>query len=478
MSEGRVRIVCTLGPASQSVNVLVELCRAGMDVARLNFSHGEHEDHRRTILNVREASRITGREIAVLQDLQGPKIRVGSFGSASVELVPGAAFTITTAEVEGTAARVSTTYENLPADVHEGDAILLDDGKLRLRVRRVAPPEVECEVEVGGTLSAHKGINLPGVAVSAPSFTEKDLEDLAFGMEIGVDVIALSFVRSAADIRALRAAMAARVGSGAVLPIVAKIEKPQAVANIEGIVAEADGIMVARGDMGVEMPPEEVPVLQKRIIGTCNAAGKPVIVATQMLESMIGSPVPTRAEASDVANAVVDGCDAVMLSGETSVGKYPLEAVRIMNRIILRVEAEDLRLRRRALDVPAQPVDSRLDALARAACMLAEQMSAAAIVVVTHTGQSARMIARYRPKPHIVGLTDSPAIRRRLNLVWGVNGMSVDALGHDSDREIEMIQQRMLDAGFVARGEYVVVLAGQPFFRRGSTNFIKVEKIE
>jgi pyruvate kinase len=458
--------------------MLVELCRAGMDVARLNFSHGEHEDHRRTILNVREASRITGREIAVLQDLQGPKIRVGTFGSASVELVPGAAFTITTAEVEGTAARVSTTYENLPADVRAGDAILLDDGKLRLRVRRVAPPEVECEVEVGGALSAHKGINLPGVAVSAPSFTEKDLEDLAFGMEIGVDVVALSFVRSAADIRALRAAMAARVGSGAVVPIVAKIEKPQAVANIDGIVAEADGIMVARGDMGVEMPPEEVPVLQKRIIGTCNAAGKPVIVATQMLESMIGSPVPTRAEASDVANAVVDGCDAVMLSGETSVGKYPLEAVRIMNRIILRVEAEDMRLRRRALDVPAQPVDSRLDALARAACMLAEQMSAAAIVAVTHTGQSARMIARYRPKPHIVGLTDSPVIRRRLNLVWGVNGMSVDALGHDSDREIAMIQQRMLDAGFVARGQYVVVLAGQPFFLRGSTNFIKVEKIE
>lgn len=478
MSEGRVKIVCTLGPASQSVNVLVELCRAGMDVARLNFSHGGQEDHRRTIRNVREASRITGREIAVLQDLQGPKIRVGSFRSASVDLVPGASFTITTADVEGTAARVSTTYENLPADVREGDAILLDDGKLRLRVRRVTPPEVECEVEVGGRLSAHKGINLPGVAVSAPSFTEKDLDDLAFGMEIGVDVVALSFVRSAGDIRALRAAMAARVGSGAVLPIVAKIEKPQAVANIEGIVAEADGIMVARGDLGVEMPPEEVPVLQKRIIGTCNAAGKPVIVATQMLESMIGSPVPTRAEASDVANAVVDGCDAVMLSGETSVGKYPLEAVQIMNRIILRVEAEDMRLRRRALDVPAQPVDSRLDALARAACMLAEQMSAAAIVAVTHTGQSARMIARYRPKPHIVGLTDSPAIRRRLNLVWGVNGMSVDALGHDSDRDIEMIQQRMLDAGFVARGQYVVVLAGQPFFRRGSTNFIKVEKIE
>ena len=477
MSEGRTKIVCTLGPASSGVDMLVRLIGEGMDVARLNFSHGSHDDHLQTIRNVQEACRRTGRQVALLQDLQGPKIRVATFSTPAVELRTGAAFTITTAPVEGNATRVSTTYGNLPNDVKPGDRILLDDGKLRLEVRDVRGDEVHCTVVTGGTLSAHKGINLPGVAVSTPAFTAKDREDLVFGIQHDIDYVALSFVRTAGDIRELRSAIVDLIDKGRFLPIIAKIEKPQAVENIDAIIAEADGIMVARGDMGVELPPEEVPVLQKRIIRKCNEAGKPVIVATQMLESMIGNPAPTRAEASDVANAVVDGGDAVMLSGETSVGRYPVEAVQIMNRIVCRVEAEDVRAHR-MLDLTAHTVESRLDALARAACVLAEQMNARAIVAVTHSGRTARALARYRPRPRIIALTDRPKIQRRLNLVWGVNGMVVDELGNDSDRDLEMIQERLVRSGLVARGDYVVVLAGQPFFKRGTTNFIKVEKIE
>lgn len=475
--RGKTKIVCTLGPSTQTVEMLVSMIHAGMDVARLNLSHGTHQDHSMRIRNLREASRLTGEEVAILLDLQGPKIRIGSFMTPFVELKPGAPFVITTDPVVGDEGRACTSYANLPADVHVGDQILIDDGRIRLRVLSVDGKDVMCNVEVGGPLSANKGINLPGVAVSAPSITEKDLSDLEFGLDNDVDYVALSFVRSAEDIRTLQRAIIDRIAKGKFLPIIAKIEKPQAIDNIDAIIAESDGIMIARGDLGVELSPEDVPILQKIITTKCNETGKPVVIATQMLESMIGSPTPTRAEASDVANAVLDGGDAVMLSGETSIGKYPLEAVQLMSRIALKVEAEH-HGGRRILDRPLGVVESRLDALGRAACVLAEQMNAAAIVCVTHTGSTAKVLSRYRPQPQVVAVTTREKILRRLKLVWGINGFVIDNLEDDSDKALSAIQNKLIDSGLVRRGEYVVLLAGQPFFARGSTNFIKVEKIE
>jgi pyruvate kinase len=420
--------------------------------------------------------RKTGEHITILQDLQGPKIRIGELSTPSIILQPGHRLRITTEPVAGSVERISTTFENLPGDVRTGDDILLDDGKIRLRVQSVDKREVFCEVLVGGTLTAHKGINLPGVAVSAPSLTEKDLEDLDFGMKYDVDYVALSFVRSAGDIKDLRREIGRRRGSGRPPSIIAKIEKPQAIADINAIIAESDGIMIARGDLGVELPAEDVPLLQKMIVKKCNAAGKPVIIATQMLESMIASPTPTRAEASDVANAVLDGADALMLSGETSVGRYPQEAVQIMDRIIRKVESERL-MHRRPADSAAGGVENRHDALGRSACVLAEQMKAAAIVTVTNSGQTARVISRYRPDPPIVAVTDSEKTLQLLNIVWGVRGLVIGNLNADSDKALEEIQGMLVTSGIVRRGENVVLLAGQPFLARGSTNFIKVEKI-
>lgn len=475
--RSKAKIVCTLGPSTNSVDMLVNLVHAGMDVARLNFSHGTLEDHRVTLQNVREAAKRTGVELTVLQDLQGPKIRIGDLSVPFIDLRPGDKFTITADPIIGGPHRVSTSYKNLPKDVQPGDPVLLDDGKLRVRVLEIRNNDVIGEVVTGGVLSAHKGINLPGVAVSTPSFTEKDQRDLEFGLKYEVDYVALSFVRTADDIRRLRQIILDKTEQGRFLPIIAKIEKHQAIANIDAIIAEADGIMIARGDLGVELPPEDVPILQKMIVKKCNQAGKPVIIATQMLESMINNPTPTRAEASDVANAVVDGGDGVMLSGETSVGKHPLETVQIMERIIKKVESEHLG-QVRVLDRPHGSAESQLDAIARAACVLAEQMNAAAIVTVTRSGATARVVSRYRPNPVIIAITDRPKILRRLNLFWGVQGVVIDELAGDSDKALQDIQERLVDTGMVNHGEFVVVLAGQPFFARGSTNFIKVEKVQ
>ncbi len=476
LQHSNTKIVCTLGPSSNSVEMLTQLVRSGIDVVRLNFSHGTHEDHLMTLQNVQHAMTRTGKSVTVLQDLQGPKIRIGEFNVPFIDLRPEEEFTVTTDPIIGDASRVSTTYTNLTRDVHPGDFILLDDGKVRVRVIEVKGNDVRCEVITGGTLSAHKGINLPNVAVSTPSLTAKDIRDLEFGIRHDVDYVALSFVRTADDIRGLRKEIIGRIEKGRFLPIVAKIEKPQAVANIDAIITEADCIMIARGDLGVELPPEDVPMLQKKIIRKCNEAGKPVIIATQMLESMINSPTPTRAEANDVANGVVDGADAVMLSGETSVGKYPLETVQIMDRIIKKVESENYGTQR-ILDHPHQGVSSRHDALARAACVLAEQMNAAAIVCVTRSGETARVVSRYRPRTRILAITDRVKILRRLNLIWGVHGITIEDLEQDSDKALKQIQEQLLNLGLIQRGEYVVVLAGQPFFARGSTNFIEVEKV-
>jgi pyruvate kinase len=474
--RGKTKIICTLGPASSSEKTLAEMIEVGLGIVRLNFSHGTHEEHGAMLENVRRAVGRSNVQVSVLQDLQGPKIRVGALNVPSIDLKSGERLVITTEPVVGGPGKISTTYDGLSGDVRPGAGILLDDGKLRLKVLEVKGKEVTCEVIVGGSLSAHKGINLPGVAVSAPSLTEKDIKDLEFGLAVDVDYVALSFVRTADDVRQLRSAIAARRPAGLRPQIIAKIEKPQAIANIDEIIGAADGIMVARGDLGVELPPEDVPMLQKMIIARCNSAGKPVIIATQMLESMVANPTPTRAEVSDVANAVLDGGDAVMLSGETSVGKYPVDAVRIMERIICKVESEKHWKRHVSLESRGT-VENRHDALGRSACVLADQMHAAAIVTVTNSGQTARVIARYRPEPPIIAVTDSIRTLRSLGVVWGVRGLVVEKLGDDSDKALARVQERLLATGLVKQKQYIVLLAGQPFLARGSTNFIQVEKI-
>lgn len=474
-SYGKTKIVCTLGPASSTVEAIEQMIRAGMDVARLNFSHGTHEEHLAMLRTVREGAERTGDPITILQDLQGPKIRTGKLSSPAVLLRDGAKFTITIEEAPGTSDRVSTTYRDLPRDVKPGDTVLMDDGLLQLRVLSSTATDVITEVVHGGLLKEHKGINLPGVAVSAPSFTEKDVEDLEFGIANDIDYVALSFVRSGDDIRQLREIIIAKIPKGRKLPIVAKIEKREALENIDDIVREADVIMVARGDLGVECPTEDVPVAQKMICKKANAAGKPVIIATQMLESMIENPRPTRAEANDVANAVLDGADAVMLSGETSVGKYVVDVVRMMDSIIRRAEEEY----RDRLDLPDEISDEQaavFSALGRSACVLAKQIGAAAIVPVTHSGETAKNIARYRPFGKIIAVTDRQRIRRRLNLVWGVKSILVPKIT-DTDTTLDIIHRELLRSEYVRKGDYIVMTAGLPLLARGTTNMVKVEKI-
>lgn len=471
------KIVCTLGPASHEVERLVELIRAGMDVARLNFSHGSHDTHREVLRRLRQAAAETGEAIAILQDLSGPKIRIGEITGGTVELETGQALVLTTEDIPGSRHRVSTAYKALPQDVVPGNTILLDDGRISLLVESVQAGEVLCTVRNGGPLSSRKGMNLPGVRVSAPSLTEKDLEDLRFGLEAGVDYVALSFVRSPDDIRQLREAILAQIQPGRIVPIIAKIEKGEAIEAIDEIIAEADGIMVARGDLGVELPPEDVPLLQKMIVRKCNEAGKPVIIATQMLESMVLNPRPTRAEASDVANAVLDGADAVMLSAETSVGGYPVQAVQTMDDIIRRAESRHLdRLDHAA--TPAEDVLPVVDAVARAACMLARQIEPRAIVTITHSGITAMQLARYRPHARIIAVTDREQTLRRLNLVWGVRGLLVPNLPYDIDEAYAEVEERLKATGLVESGNYVVYTAGLPLGARGFTNSLKVAEID
>ena len=472
---GKTKIVCTLGPSSSTVDVIEKMIRAGMDVVRLNFSHGTHEEHRAAMKAVREAAERAGEPIAILQDLQGPKIRTGKLASPEVRLVDGAKFVITINEIAGNAERVSTTYQNLPKDVKPGDTILMDDGLLQLKVLSSTATDVVTEVVHGGILKEHKGINLPGVSVSAPSLTDKDIEDLEFGIANDIDYVALSFVRTGDDIRRLREFIIAKIDKGKKLPIIAKIEKREALDNIDEIIREADAIMVARGDLGVECATEDVPIAQKMICKKANAAGKPVIIATQMLESMIENPRPTRAEANDVANGVLDGADAVMLSGETSVGKYVVEVVRTMDLIIRRAEEEY----RDQLDLADEAGEKQAEvfkAIGRAACVLAKQIGAAAIVPITHSGETAKTIAKYRPYGKIIAVTDRERIRRRLNLVWGVRSILVPKIA-DTDTTLATIQQELLKSGYVNKGDYIVMTAGIPLLARGTTNMVKVEKI-
>jgi len=471
----KVKIVCTLGPACNTLESLRALIDAGMDVARINFSHGTHAEHQKTLKTLRAAAKAEGEPLTVIQDLQGPKIRVGDFATPTVKLIENASVTITTSPLVGTAEKFSTTYEHLPKDVKVGDRILLDDGKLELKVVSVKKKDVNCIVVIGGQLSAHKGINLPGVNVSAPSLTDKDKEDMLFAFENDVDYVALSFVRRAHDIAMLRDFIIENGPRGRKIPIIAKIEKPEAISNLDAVLNEADAVMVARGDLGVEMATEDVPLLQKMIVRKCNEVGKPVIIATQMLETMIDSPRPTRAEASDVANAVFDGADAVMLSGETSVGKYPIQAVEVMHRIIRKAEDHvDTRLN---FDPDWIPSTHEYDPLTRSACLLADYVKATTIVALTHSGTTAAHVAKFRPPAHIIAVTDREKIMRRLNLVWGIRGLIVENLKKDTDVAFKMIQEQLLAEGYVQKGDVIVMIAGIPLFEDHPTNMIKVDTV-
>jgi pyruvate kinase len=474
---GNTKVICTIGPASKSVDQLVRLINSGMDVARLNFSHGTHEEHSEVIENITKAREITGEHIGVLQDLSGPKIRTGALKDKRVVLKDGEPFVLTTEEIAGSSEHVTTTYKGLPADVEPDDVILLDDGKMSIKVVSKNKTEVNCVVVHGGILSEHKGMNLPGVRISASSLTEKDIEDLKFGISKDVDYVALSFVRSADDIRHLRDVIISEAQKGRRFPIIAKIEKAEAVSSIDKILSEADGIMVARGDLGVEMPTEEVPIIQKMIVRKCNEAGVPVFVATQMLESMIENPRPTRAEANDVANAVLDGADAVMLSAETSIGKYPVEAVGVMDRIIRRAEV-DHRDRLDIVQTPGSREDNVFDAVARSACLLAKQVQAKAIVPITHSGVTALRVSKYRPEAKIIAVTGREKILRRLNIIWGVRGIIIPDFMDQTDVVLKRINDELKRSGYVEAGDYVVFTAGIPLMSKGTTNTVKVERVE
>ena len=464
----RAKIVCTLGPATHSYERVRALVYAGMDVARLNFSHGTHDDHAQAYRWVREASDESGRGVGVLVDLQGPKIRLGTFADGPVMWETGDSVTITTEDIEGSHDLVSTTYKGLADDVAVGERLLVDDGNVGLRVVSVDGPRVRCQVTEGGKVSNHKGLSLPGAALSVPALTDKDEIDLRFAMGLRADLIALSFVRSASDVDRVHQIMDE---SGARLPVLAKIEKPQAVDNLDQIVQAFDGLMVARGDLGVEMPLERVPLVQKRAIRAARECAKPVIVATQMLESMIGSSRPTRAEASDVANAVLDGADAVMLSGETSIGSYPVETVATMARIVTASEE--------ALDAVPHVETKRPDiagAIAKAAAQVGAQVGARALVAFTQSGDTARLLAEHRSPIPLLAFTPVAAVRSQLSLVWGVETFLVPSVQH-TDEMVRQVDSAMLGLERMQVGDYVTIVAGSPPATSGSTNALRVWRL-
>ena len=465
----RAKIVCTLGPATSSEEQVAALVEAGMDVARLNLSHGEYVDHEAIYTRVRKASDESKRGVAVLVDLQGPKIRLATFASGPVRLQNGAEFTITTEDVPGDEREVATTYSGLPGDVSPGDRLLIDDGKVALECVRVDGPRVDTRVVEGGKVSDNKGINLPGVAVSVPAMSEKDVEDLRWALHLRADLIALSFVRSAEDIKDVHAVMDEE---GIRLPVLAKIEKPQAVDRLGEIVGAFDGIMVARGDLGVEPPLEDVPLVQTRAITLARRAAKPVIVATQMLESMIESSRPTRAEVSDVANAVLGGADALMLSGETSVGAFPIVAVQTMARIIVKMEDNALS------SIPALGGRPRTKggAITRAAAEVGDLLGARFLVAFTQSGDSARRLSRLRSPIPLVAFTPEQAVRSQLSLVWGVETFLTPFV-RTTDEMVRQVEQLLLGAGRVTLGDLVVIVAGSPPGAAGSTNAMRVHRI-
>jgi pyruvate kinase len=476
----RTKIVATIGPASSSPENLERLVKAGVNVFRLNFSHGSHDTHLAVLTSVREIAARLQRPIALLQDLSGPKIRTGKVREG-VELVNGARIAITTdTSVEGSAELISTTYEALPRDVKPGDRVLLDDGNLELRVLGTSPGRVVCEVVDGGPLGSHKGINLPGVVLSTPALSDKDKDDLAFGVRHGVDYVALSFVRQAHDIEQAKQLVRSLGGH---TPVIAKIEKPQALDNLEAILAAADGVMVARGDLGVELGTENVPIAQKRIIAAANAAGRPVITATQMLESMIENPRPTRAEASDVANAILDGTDAVMLSGESAVGKFPVETVETMARIADYTEQHGAGSIRRRVDGrhtdhargPQAPGTPITRSLTRVAVSVAEELGCKLILAFTESGITARLLAMHRPRMPVVAVTPSHHVYRQLALSWGVVPVRSDLAGNTDDL-LSIGETQLKARGHVATGDTILMLSGHSA-AAAATNMLRVHTV-
>jgi pyruvate kinase len=460
------KIVCTIGPASCSPSVINRLLQAGMDVARLNFSHGKHEDHARNIAALRAAAASQGKTIAILADLQGPKIRTGSLASGSpVLLRSGQQFTITTAKILGDTTRVSTTFRPLPREVHRGDRILLSDGLIELHVQQVRGQEVICKVINGGFLGENKGINLPGIKLRVPALTLKDRADLKFALSQGANYIAVSFVRRPEDV--LLAKMLIRRARKDT-PVIAKLEKPEAIENLDAILRVADGVMVARGDLGVEMNPERVPVVQKTIITRAREFRRPVITATQMLESMTENPRPTRAEASDVANAIFDGSDAVMLSAETASGKYPVEAVSMMARIIAEAEAS---IHEYPRPLPQEQLKVA-ETVAELVCHASKELHMKLIAVFTHSGFTARLISRYRPLVPIVAFSPEEETRRRMSLIWGVTSRHIPDI-RKIDGLAAIAEKRLLEERLVRKGDVIGIVAGTPMGIRGTTNFMK-----
>lgn len=467
----KTKIVCTIGPVTESVDKLTELVEAGMNVMRLNFSHGDFAEHQKRVDNIRQVMEKTGKTVAILQDLCGPKIRIGTFeDDKAITLKEGQIFTLTTDAVEGTEEKVSVNYPLLAKEVKVGGTILIQDGRKRLEVIEVKGNDIVCKVIVGGELKGKKGVNVPGANLSISALTDKDKKDVEFGIKNKVDFVALSFVRRASDIKELRDILT-KAGSNA--HIIAKIETPEALEVIDEIIAAADGLMVARGDLAIEIPAEEVPIAQKVMISKCNAVGKPVITATQMLESMIKNPIPTRAEVSDIANAIIDGTDAIMLSEETTLGDYPVEAVKIMSKVAMRVEQEVY-----TRDTIAEYEESHgvTDVVSQSAVRAAHAVGAKLIVALTRSGKSARMIARYRPAERVLALSDAPEHINKLALSFGCYPM-VAATFQTVDEIMDIVRKASLDTDLVQKGDKVVIVGGMPFGTSKDTNMILVETV-
>jgi len=467
LSNRKAKIVCTIGPASAKREVISSLIKKGMDVARLNFSHGDHDTHKKAIEFIRDISRRYRRPVAILQDLQGVKIRVGLIEDGAVELKKGRTLLLIPGEGIGNQKQIFISYPALIKDAKKGDRILLDDGLIQLSVLGKTQNALKARVVEGGLLKDRKGVNLPGVKISAVSFTGKDQKDLLFGIDMNVDYVAISFVRDASDIRKVKEWLKHRKQQ---IPLIAKIEKPEALHNIEEILSEADGIMVARGDLGVEIPPEEVPLIQKELIDEANKRGKIVITATQMLESMTEHLRPTRAETTDVANAVIDGTDALMLSAETATGKYPVEAVRMMDRIIRHTE------RMKETESSYIRGDIFAEATADAACRAAEDINAKALVAFTQSGFTARLLSKFRPKVPIIALTPDERIKNRVCLYWGVTP-KIMKLPKTTDEMIENVEESLLKERIVKKGDRIVITSSSPLSTKGKTNFMKLHRI-
>ena len=473
----RTKIVCTIGPASRSPEMLRALIRAGMDVARLNFSFGDHQVHRENVQRIRSAAAAEGKPVGILMDLQGPKLRVGQLPADGVSLHSGQEITLTTRPTLHVG-EIPVQYEDLPRVVQAGHRILIDDGLIELRAIETSDTDIRCQVVTGGLLVSNKGLNLPRAPLTIAAITDKDKADLAFALEQQADWIALSFVRTADEVREIAELIRVQSAYGRPAPVVAKIEKPEAVDNIDAIIQASDAIMVARGDLGIEASPEEVPLLQKMIIAKSNLMGRPVITATQMLDSMIRNPRPTRAEASDVANAILDGTDAIMLSGETAVGKYPIETVETMARI---AEYTERGGEANAWSLPASPSRGRgiAEAVARASCDTAQDLGATAIITPTSSGRTARLVSMFRPRAPIVAVTPSPMVQRQLSLLWGVNPLMAPR-SESTDRLIDQALQAARVHGFAKPGDLVVVTAGAPSGGLSAipTDLMKVQRIE